>query len=250
MRISLDARWLQTGIGRYIEGVLAGLNGNLQGIDLHVLTMAAYSDRVARLADHVSYCDAPIYSLREQVGVPWKCRKSDLLHVPHYNIPLVWNRKLVVTIHDLIHLENPARRAASLYARPMLRAATKKADAIIAVSRSAKARLVEQLGVPDEKIHVIYNGVDPSFQPGDKTAARTQLCLAVPAGRILLAVGNSRPHKNLRALIEAFDSACAELSSDWNLLLVADGAEKLIQGAKCAERIIVKERPRSDPAPR
>lgn len=240
MQISLDARWLQTGIGRYIEGVLTGLNGKLEGIELHVLTMTTYSDRVAHLSDHVSYSDVPIYSLREQVVVPWRCRKSELLHVPHYNVPLVWNKKLVVTIHDLIHLENPARRAASLYAQPMLKAASKKADAIIAVSRSAKSRLIDQLGVPDEKVHVIYNGVDPSFHPGDKMAARSELGPAFPMDRTLLAVGNIRPHKNLRNLIRAFEHAISALPSDWKLLLVAEGAESLIQGRKCAERIVVK----------
>jgi glycosyltransferase involved in cell wall biosynthesis len=243
MQISLDARWLRTGIGRYIEGVLTGLNGKLEGIDLHVLTMAAYSDRIARLSDHVSYFDAPIYSLREQVGVPWKCRKSELLHVPHYNVPLVWNKKLVVTIHDLIHLENPARRAASLYARPMLKAAMKKADAIIAVSRSAKARLIDQIGVPDEKVHVIYNGVDPSFRPGDRMAARSELGPALPAdAKILLAVSNVRPHKNMCSLVQAFEDASSALPSDWKLLVVAEGAERLIQGRKCAERIVVKDK--------
>lgn len=242
MQISLDARWLQTGIGRYIEGVLAGLKGKLEGIDLHVLTMAAYSDRVAGLCDRVSYCAAPIYSLREQVAVPWKCRKSELLHVPHYNVPLVWNKKLVVTIHDLIHLENPARRAASLYARPMLKAATKKADAIIAVSRSAKARLIDQLGVPDEKVHVIYNGVDPSFRPGDKMEARRELEELLAPGKMLLAVSNIRPHKNLRNLIQAFEIASSALPSVWKLLLVAEGVERLVQQAKNRDKILVRDR--------
>lgn len=242
MQISLDARWLRTGIGRYIEGVLAGLNGKLNGIDLHVLTMTEYADRVAGLSDHVSFCNAPIYSLQEQINVPWRCRHSELLHVPHYNAPLAWNKKLIVTIHDLIHLENPARYAASLYARPMLRSAAKKANAIITVSQHAKSRLMDQLKIPEDKIRVIYNGVDPSFQPGDKTAARRQLGDSFLQGKLLLAVGNSRPHKNLRALIDAFEDAANALGPEWKLLLIAEGAGEMTQGVKSGERILIRGR--------
>jgi glycosyltransferase involved in cell wall biosynthesis len=242
MQISLDARWLKTGIGRYVEGVLAGLRGKLNGIDLHVLTMAAYSDRVADLCDHVSFCDAPIYSLREQIGVPWKCRNSGLLHVPHYNAPLIWNKKLVVTIHDLIHLENPARYAALVYAGPMLKAVTRKADAIITVSRSVKTRLVDELKVPGDKIRVIYNGVDPSFRPGEKAAARSDFGEILPSGKILLAIGNNRPHKNLRTLVQAFESATGALPSDWKLMLIAEGAGELIERTKIPERIVGRDR--------
>jgi glycosyltransferase involved in cell wall biosynthesis len=242
MQISLDARWLRTGIGRYVEGLLAGLDGKLNDIDLHVLTMAAYSDRVAGLCDAVSFYDAPIYSLQEQAGVPWKCRKSELLHVPHYNAPLAWNKKLVVTIHDLIHLENPARSAAFLYARLMLKAAARKADAIITVSRSAKWKLMEQLNISESKIHVIYNGVDPSFHPGDRESARSELNEVVPRGKLLLAVSNIRPHKNLHTLVQAFDSATSALPLDWKLLIIADGAERFAGEAKNRERIITKDR--------
>jgi alpha-1,3-rhamnosyl/mannosyltransferase len=153
----------------------------------------------------------------------------------------VWTKKLIVTIHDIIHLDNPASHAASLYARPTLRAAAKKADAIITVSQNAKRRLVDQLRVPDKKIHVIYNGVDPSFRPGDKSAARSDLGHAFPAGRILLVVGNSRPHKNLLTLIQAFDIATAILPPEWKLLLVAEGANRLIEQTRIQQdRIIIK----------
>lgn len=242
MQISLDARWLQTGIGRYIEGILKGMRGELDDIGLHVVTMAAHSERVAELCDDVSFYDAPIYSLQEQLGIPWKCRRSELLHVPHYNVPLVWNKKLIVTIHDLIHLENPASYAAFLYARLMLKAAANKADAIITVSRTVKVRLMEQLKIPESKIHVIYNGVDPSFCPGDKVAARNKLNQISPPGKILLAVSNCRPHKNLRNLLQAFESASNSLPSDWKLLIIAAGAESLIQGTNSRERIIVRDR--------
>lgn len=242
MQISLDGRWLQTGIGRYIEGLLAGVKGKLNGIDLHVLTMPEYSARVADLCDHVSFCDASIYSLQEQLCVPWACRKSDLLHVPHYNAPIVWGKKLVITIHDLIHLENPARYAASLYAKPMLSAAARKADAIITVSQSMKTRLVERLKAPEDKIHVIYNGVDTGFRPGDRRAARSELGELLPSGKILLSVGNNRPHKNLLALIQAFGSASDALTSDWKLLLIAENAEKLVAESRIRERVAIKNK--------
>ena len=241
MQISLDARWLRTGIGRYIEGLLGGLKGKLNDFELHVLTMNEYSSRLRTQCDHISFYDSPIYSLQEQFGVPWNCRQSDLLHVPHYNVPLVWNKKLVVTIHDTTHLENPASYAASIYARPMLRAAVKKADAIITVSETAKKRLIDCVSAPEHKFHVIYLGVDPAFRPGSKIEARRKLGEDFPTGSLLLAGGNSRPHKNLANLILAFEMAARSLPPDWKLLLVSDGADKLLKPTQFhQERILIK----------
>jgi glycosyltransferase involved in cell wall biosynthesis len=100
---------------------------------------------------------------------------------------------------------------------------------------------MEQLKVPENKIHVIYNGVDPSFSPGDSAAARNELNHILPSGKILLTVSNSRPHKNLHNLIQAFESATSALSSDWKLLIIAAGAGSVIQDTEVRERIIIRD---------
>ena len=53
--------------------------------------------------------DSPGYSLREHVSIPLKLRRlgADLLHSPHYVLPLLCRTPSVVTIHDCIHLLFP-----------------------------------------------------------------------------------------------------------------------------------------------
>lgn len=46
-------------------------------------------------------CDAPIYSLAEQIGMPKLLKGCDALWTPHYPIPLLARRPLVVAVHDL-----------------------------------------------------------------------------------------------------------------------------------------------------
>ena len=74
-------------------------------------------------------------------------------------------------------------------------------DRIIAVSEDIAERL-RDAGVDEEKIRVIYNGVDERFYPRDQGAARRQLSL--PGDRMtVLFVGLLAPVKGLAVLFEA-----------------------------------------------
>ena len=98
--------------------------------------------------------------------------------------------------------------------------ALRGADAVFAVSRDLQNRAIE-LGVAREKAHVVYNGVDARFTPGDRTAARERLGLS-REGNLLLWVGRMDPVKGLEVLLEA----CGRLAArdvDFRLVLIGDG---------------------------
>jgi teichuronic acid biosynthesis glycosyltransferase TuaC len=77
------------------------------------------------------------------------------------------------------------------------------ASAIVTRSKEAASKLAA-MGLPNERIHPVYNGVDlDRFQPGDMLEAREELGLP-PDCRIILFVGEFVATKNPIVLIEAF----------------------------------------------
>lgn len=93
-----------------------------------------------------------------------------------------------------------------------------RAAHIITVSAALQVRLIE-LGVPEEKITVIRNGVDLEvFAPQDRAVCRRALGLQGPS---LLMVGSLVALKGHRLVIEAL----ARLP-DWSLMIAGEGPER------------------------
>ncbi|MFN0163538.1 MAG: glycosyltransferase [Burkholderiales bacterium] len=84
--------------------------------------------------------------------------------------------------------------------RRMILAATRSAHAIVTVAEALKRSLV-QLGVQDDKISVLRNGVDLlNFWPEDRATSRRDLDVA---GYCVACVGNLVPLKGVDLVIEA-----------------------------------------------
>jgi glycosyltransferase involved in cell wall biosynthesis len=117
------------------------------------------------------------------------------------------------------------------------------------ITRSAElARLLGEAGVPREKLHPIYNGIDLDvFRPGEHLAARRELLLPLDA-RIVLFVGNFVPIKNTGLLVQAV----ARLREDpafANVLLIfvgggPDEGDITFQASRCnmAEQVMLAGR--------
>ena len=103
------------------------------------------------------------------------------------------------------------------FARDRMVHAAERAQALIAVSSDLARRMVE-LGMPEQRIHVLRNGVDTEmFAPFSRSAARTRLGLP-SNGPWVLGVGNLVPEKGFALLIQAV----ADLG-DVRLLLIGEG---------------------------
>ncbi len=225
--IVIDARWLKTGIGRYTLSLLKGLRPHLENVCLTCITQPQYVDLVSGLCQRLILCDATIYGLKEQFALPWLARDSSALYVPHYNIPVAWRRRLLVTIHDLNHLLDTTYRASwksCLYARPLLRVAASNADVIITPSEYTKSMLSEHLKVEPGKISVIPGCVSSCFHRKEKQGARFTVAQELGITRpYLLFVGNCAPNKNVPLLLDSM----AQLRSrraDAPLLVLAGNA--------------------------
>jgi len=224
--ILLDARWLRSGIGRYTLSLLRKLKEHLSDTELWCITNETDREMILPYCDRVLVSRSGIYSLAEQISLPSIARGSSIFHSPHYNFPLLWQERLIVTIHDLNHLlDDRYRRSwkSRLYARPMLLAAAKKADHIFTVSEYSKNAIVEHLGCAPDKITVTGCSVAPVFRPLSEGEITAQLCRYLNRERpYCLYVGDLRPNKNLPALLRAL-ALLRQKRKDYPSLVIAGG---------------------------
>src|SRR4030066_1638245 len=112
MKIALDARFFGpegTGIGKYVEKLLENLeqldSQNKYYIILRKSNFPLYNPKTANFEKVL--VDAAWYGVKEQILLPAVLArlKPDLVHFPHFNIPLLYPGKFVVTIHDVTKSE-------------------------------------------------------------------------------------------------------------------------------------------------
>jgi glycosyltransferase involved in cell wall biosynthesis len=234
--LTIDARWLAGGIGTYTRNLLRGLSEHGNGFEIHAITRDRHREEVRQWCSEVTVVDLPIYTVREQWAIPRAARGCDLLHVPHYNAPLLGRGPMVASILDLIHIMDDAYRRSPqswLYARPMLHLVARKAAHIVTVSEYSKAQIVERLGVPPSKVTVIYNGVDSDFRPMAReealAAVRRELGIQGP---YLLYVGSLKTYKNVSCLLQAFAILRKRCGLPHRVLILGDdraGKRPLVQ---------------------
>jgi len=204
----LDARWLRTGIGRYIQTLLHDLKQKIPNVRLTCITMPEHVATVAPLCDRVIPLSCGIYTLTEQLLLPMIRRGATVFCSPHYNIPIFRQGRIVVTVHDMTHLLFPGYRrriSSRIYAEPMLRVACKRASHVVTPSDYTRRMLMERFRVDAENISTVPCAVDDIFRPHDKgkAAAMVQREHGIREPYMLY-VGTAAPHKNVVGLLEAY----------------------------------------------
>ena len=136
-------------------------------------------------------------------GLPHDARGLDVLHCPTFRGPVRSRVPVVVTVHDLAVLRHPGTfnqwtRRYSRFAVPRVARAARR---VITVSEFTRREVVELLGVPEERIRVIPNGVEAPFVAEGPRAE----------GDYVLGVGTLEPRKNLRAAADAAKQTGVEL---------------------------------------
>lgn len=201
--VIVDSRMIKSsGIGTYIFNLNKEIFEIPNNYKFHLLLNEDEEIHEKREKYKFIKFNAPIYSINEQYELLKLIKfNTDIFWSPHYNIPLFYKGKLLVTIHDVFHLAMPQYVKGlhkKMYAKFMFNAVKKKANKIICVSNFTKNELIRLVGVDEKKIKVIHNGVDKSWFDIIKKDS--------PHNRpYLLYVGNVKPHKNLNNLLNAFD---------------------------------------------
>ena len=213
MRIVIDFRIFGTkpgGLGRYNQEFL----NELKKLDKsnHYILLFKEAPEI-NLPDNfeIKICDCHWYGIKEQIVLPWVLYqlKPDLVHFPHFNVPILYTGNFVVTIHDLIMTKFPSRKASTLntawfkikywFYKQVIRNAVKNSKKIIAVSKFTAKDIKEHFKLDDteaKKIEVVYEGVSTDSSSQAEPFNLPQ--------NYFLYIGNAYPHKNLEFLIEVF----------------------------------------------
>lgn len=242
MRIGIDARFYGPrvgggGLGRYV----AELVTHLQEIDrsneyVLFLRKENFHECVIKRGNFSKrMVDVPWYTLAEQRVIPQEVALSrvNVMHFPHWNVPLLMRKPFVVTIHDLILLDDPSSARATTrgplvhavkYAgyRIALDNAVYRSRAIIAVSDYTRQRILDRFRVKPQKVTRIYNGITAPL-PVDH-ARLGALGITKP---YVLYVGNAYPHKNLETLLAAF--AMSRVSHPELVLVIAGRRDAFVK---------------------
>ena len=148
-----------------------------------------------------------LYSLPRQIN----SNHTDLFWGPAHRLPIGLGKSVtcVVTIHDLVWAKYPTtmRRRGWLADRVLSPHAMRRADAIIAVSKSTRDDIVERFPHYTAKVHVIYPGTS-TFEHSQSDVDDDYASSAL--GNYALFVGTIEPRKNLDRLLQAIAKAKAE----------------------------------------
>jgi glycosyltransferase involved in cell wall biosynthesis len=238
-RVAVDARPVdipflrRRGIGRFaaslvpeLAAVAAERGGELlilreRGSDGGVFSASASaprSDRVRVVRIPRAPVPERVSDLPDQLLLPiaLRRRRADLFHaLSMYRLPLRPGVPAVVTMHDVIPLMRPDQLRTGIV-HGLLYAAVRRADRVIAVSEAGRRDLVAHLGVPAERVDVVYEAAAPQFVPTDLGNVAARLGIAEP---YVLHVGGADPRKNLGALIDAFAAWARERARPERLVL-------------------------------
>jgi glycosyltransferase involved in cell wall biosynthesis len=214
IRIGLDARLLayrREGIARYILELASRLPQVIHDPDVRLVIFQSRKDPNTWAAGpqvRVAHAWTPPHHRWEQHVWPLEVslRRVAVLHSPDFIPPFSGSFRKVITVHDLHFLKYPnfmTGESRRYYAGQIERAVA-VADHIIAVSWTTRADLIAHLGVPEDRITVIYEGASAVCRPLPPEQVREALArLSLEPGYVLF-VGTWEPRKNIPMLLRAY----------------------------------------------
>lgn len=205
------------GVGRYVDGLIPALSR--AGADVAVVCQRADAERYSRLAPEIevvagppAIAHRPARLAWEQTGLPLVAQqvRAEVVHSPHYTMPLRVGRPVVVTIHDATFFTQPDQHTAvkGTFFRSATRTALRRATRVIVPSKATRDELVRLLDADSTKIDVAYHGVDRDVfhVPTDADKARVAARLGV-RGSYIAFLGVLEPRKNVPNLVRGWARA-------------------------------------------
>lgn len=222
--IGIDARLSgkeHAGIGRYIENLLIELQ-KIERPNINWVYFFHHQEQATPILKKVKnnsnikivYVPIRHYSFLEQTKLPTVINKEnlDLLHVPHFNIPLLYKKTLVVTIHDLLWHQQIGPEVTTLPSwkyylkyiayRLVTTKALHNAKKIFVPTKTVKKDILLLNSSLENKIVVTPEGISESFEKQHQCLLSSKK-LPHNEKKTLVYVGSLYPHKNIEVVFQA-----------------------------------------------
>jgi glycosyltransferase involved in cell wall biosynthesis len=203
------------GVGRYVDGLIEALGR--ADANLALACQRADAERYARLAPDTQIVAGPAaISHRparlawEQTGLPLVAEQvgADVVHSPHYTMPLRAGRPVVVTLHDATFFTDPELHTAvkGTFFRSAMRTALRRASRCLVPSKATRDEVIRILDADPTKIDVAYHGVDTKIfrPPTEAEVSRVSARLGLHDTPYVAFLGALEPRKNVSALIRGW----------------------------------------------
>jgi glycosyltransferase involved in cell wall biosynthesis len=216
MQIGIEARWVcydKTGFGNYALNLLKEI-AKIDSINKFTIYLNEEFD-AGRIGSNTNFEYRVIKrppEIYKHLSIPGDLllsgRRIDFFHFL-YNAPSLWMPcPFVVTVHDVSfrHVPNmiSIKDRWSLNLQFHLR--LRKANKIITVSQNSKDDIIKYYGIPENKIVVIYEGVDSSFRVISDGEEKRAIAIKYNLpDKFILYVGTYLPHKNIDTLLRAYN---------------------------------------------
>lgn len=214
--IVIDARLYgpkHTGIGRYTKNLLIALS-NLPNFNKYKFTLIIYKNLESEIKKDLDNkfnlvtTDIKHYSLAEQIKLPFLLYKlkPDLVHFTHFNKPIFYFGKSVVTIHDLIKHFSKGKETTTknsflywpkYFGYLFLTSLIIRTNEIIVPSNFWRNFIIKKFNISPKKITTTYEAIDPKFLENKLEIKNPKI------ENYLIYTGNLYPHKNIKVIIEA-----------------------------------------------
>ncbi len=226
--------------------------GEIGGAERHLLTLMRLMDRERFIPELLCLCRGPFAPQCRREGITThevimrhkldlgtvapirrliREQEIDIVHTHGVRANLVARISgraegvpIVTTFHSLLRYDYSST-AEAWVARALTRLTNNRTDRFIAVSGAVKEDLVT-MGVPPDKVNVIYNGLDVSLLvPGDEPATVRGKLGILPGQRVVAMVGRLHAVKGHVYLLQAARQIVNQYD-DVLFLLVGEGPER------------------------
>ena len=237
MRIAIDGRMGETrgGIGVYTRELITQLADIDKKNQYFIIVNKRRSKSFLPSADNFSILETSITRKHYFIKDLWNhfylpfllgMKSIDIYFNPRYVLPFIKGKtKMVVTIHDMIAFLYPEiwSGISGFRIRNYIKLSSQGADVILTVSNSAKKDIIKILNIPEDKIKVIYCGINQKlYKLVPELSLPKSLKKYGIRKKYILAIGPLGTRKNHNRLIDAYNILPKNIRKDYQLVITGE----------------------------